>query len=199
MADLLSGIVLVEGLSRFMPALLVLLLLFAILEYTHALGKNTFVNVFIALCASVLVLISPQVSGMLSFMTPWFMVLFFFIIFVLIGFKSMGVSDAQIMSVMSEYRGISWILIFIAIVIVAVGLGNVFGQDLLEEQPGYSQNLDGTYTTPEGEVINDLPPGAIPKSDYQSNLTKTLFHPTILGFALIGLIATFTVLFMTRS
>jgi hypothetical protein len=46
--------------------------------------------------------------------------------------------------------------------------------------------------------VSELPPGEVASTNYQTNLTSTLFHPTILGFALIGLIATFTVMFMTR-
>jgi len=201
MADLIAGLTLVEGFSRFVPALLVLLLLFAILQYTGALGKNLFVDVLVSLCVAVLVMISPKASYVLSFMAPWFVVLIFFIIFMLIAFKAMGVSDGQIMVAMSNYRGIAWTIIFIAIGIAAVGLGNAIGQQLLEGGGSsgdvYIPNQDGTYTAPDGSVVRDLPTGA--STDFQNNLTSTLFHPTILGFALIGLIGAFTVFFMTRA
>ncbi|MCB9358392.1 hypothetical protein H6503_00515 [Candidatus Woesearchaeota archaeon] len=202
MADLIAGLSLVQGLERLMPALLVLILLYGILEYTKALGKNPFVNVFIALIAAALVLISDKATQMLAFMTPWFVILFFFIIFMLIAFKSMGVSDSSILGAMKNNRGIVWTIIFIGIIIAAVGLGNVIGQELLNKQPGvqkYVQNSDGTFTSPEGTIVTTLPEGATSSSSYQDNLTLTLFHPKVLGFLLIALIAAYTVQFMTKA
>jgi len=199
MADLIAGLTLVEGLSRFIPALLVLLLMYGILQFTGALGKKPLIDVLISLCIAIMVLISGKVSSAISFMAPWFVVLFFFLIFVLIAFKAMGVQDSSIMAVLKEYKGISWIIVFIAIIIAAVGLGNVVGQQLLDEQPGYSPNSDGSFTSPEGVVVQQVPEGALVQNDYQNNLTTTLFHPQILGFALIGLIAAFTVHFMTKT
>lgn len=200
MADLIAGLTLVEGLSRFIPALLVLLLMYGILQFTGALGRKPFIDVLISLCVAIMVLISNKVSSAISFMAPWFVVLFFFLIFVLIAFKAMGVQDSAIMGVLKEYKGISWIIVFIAIIIAAVGLGNVVGQQLLDEQPGYVQNSDGSFTSPNGVVVNQVPEGAVmAQTDFQSNLTTTLFHPQILGFALIGLIAAFTVHFMTKA
>ncbi|MFT4303417.1 MAG: hypothetical protein ACMXYG_02555 [Candidatus Woesearchaeota archaeon] len=202
MADLIEGLALIDGLHRFMPALLVLLLLYAILEYSKALGKNPFVNVMISLVVASLVLVSEAASNILAFMAPWFIVMFFFIMFMLIAFKSMGINDGQIMNAMRENTGIVWTVIFVGIVIAAIGLGNVLGQQLLNFQPGvqsYQQNPDGTFTSPGGEIVAQLPEGATATSDFQNNLTRTLFHPKVLGFVLISLIAVFTVQFMTKG
>lgn len=201
MADLLTGLSLIEGFSRVIPALLILILLFAILEHFKVFGEGkTFVNAIIALCAAALVLVSSKASTILAFMTPWFVVLIFFIIFMLIAFKAMGVKDSAIMGAMKDNRGIAWTIIFIGIGIGAIGLGNVMGQDLLESTQGvdysqYTKNTDGTYTAPDGTKVDQLPAGG----SYQSNFTKTLFHPKVLSFALMGLIAAFTVQFMTRK
>jgi ABC-type antimicrobial peptide transport system permease subunit len=201
MADLISGLTLIEGFSRFLPALLVLIIMYAILEYTGALGKNQFLNIMVSFVISLVVLLSEKVSNVLSFMAPWFVMLIIFLIFVIIVFKSIGVSDGQIMSVFNEYKLIVWFIIFFCLVIAIVALGNVFGQELLEGQPGqqtYKQNVDGTYTAPDGSVVNVLPPG-VDSNEYHSNLTSTLFHPTVLSFIVLGLISAFTIYFMTKS
>jgi hypothetical protein len=198
MADLISGLSLIEGFSRFLPALLVLLVMYAVFEYTKVFGTNHTLNVLISFVISVIILLSEPISLALSTMAPWFVILIIFIVFVIVVFKSMGVSDSQIMSVFAEYKMVVWIIIFLCIGIGIVGLGNVFGQELLDSTQGYVLNADGTYTTPEGSIVRELPKG-VDGGEYQSNVTSTLFHPTILSFVLIGLIAAFTVFFMTKS
>lgn len=198
MADLIAGLDLVTAASRFIPALFVLIIVFAILSFTKAIGENQFVQAIVALCVAVLFLLSGKASAVIAEMVPWFVVLFVFIIFILIAFKAMGVSDSDIMSAMTNHRAIiMWVIAF-SVLIGALALGNVFGQSFLEQQPGYSSyqaNPDGTFTTPDGTIV-DAPPAT--SADFHSNLTRTIFHPTILGFALLTLIATFTIYFMTK-
>jgi len=112
----------------------------------------------------------------------------------------MGVSDHQILEVMKNYKGVTWTVLIVALIIGIISLGNVLGQGLLEQQPGYyTQNPDGTYTTSGGVVVSEIPPGGVASTSYQGNFTRTLFNPKILSFALLGLIATFTVYFMTKT
>ena len=207
MADLISGLSIVQGLGRLIPALLVLFVVYAILSFTQALGKNHFVQAIVALCVAALFLVSAKATSLISFMTPWFVVLFIFIIFILIAFKSMGVSDVQILSAMNNHRSIVIWIISLSALIGVLGLANVYGQGLLGKQPGYedyTQNPDGTFTSPDGEIIQSIPVSSAQAtsgsgtSDFSTNLTRTLFHPKILGFMAMGVIALFSIYFMTR-
>lgn len=199
MADIISGLTIVSGVSRFIPALLVLFVVYGLLSLTKAIGDNKFIHALIAFCIAAIFLVSEGATKVVSFMAPWFVILFIFIIFILIAFKTMGVSDASILKVMGEYRSIVFWIISLAAVIAVLALANVYGQGLLNVQPGYEdyvQNSDGTYTTPEGEIVAQ-PPGVASPS-FSTNLTRTIFHPQILGFMLIGLIGVFSVYMMTR-
>lgn len=197
MADLIAGMALATMMSRFIPALLVLVVMYGILGYSHALGDNKFVHALLSVCVAVLFLYSTKTTDMVAFIVPWFTVLFIFIIFILLAFKTMGVSDDIILKTMGEYKGITWWILILAIIIGLVSLSNVLGQGFLEKQPGYTPNTDGTYTSPSGEIVQSTG-GSTTSSDFGSNLTNTIFHPTILGFLLVGFIASFSVYFMTR-
>jgi hypothetical protein len=203
MADLFSGLTLATGLARFVPAVLVLIILYGILGFTKALGDNKFVHAMISFCVALLALVSYRASEVIAILTPWFVILFIFIIFVLIAFKSMGVSDSQILSAMGEYKAIVWWVVAVSLIIGVISLTNVFGQTMLEQQSGfeegYIENVDGTYTLSDGRIVN-APTGGLSSatSNFRNNATRTIFHPRVLGFALIGIISAFTIFFMTR-
>ena len=192
MADLVAGLTVIEGFNRIVPSLLVLLLVYALLEFTKAIGENKGLNIFISLVVAVLVALSDKASQFIAFSTPWFVVLFFVVIFAVIGFKTLGVSDSTILGVFREFRGIPWLIGFVAVIIAVIGLGQVMGQDLLEQQPGYGAEAPNG-TAGQAQV------GTTGSDDFQSNFVRTLFHPTILSFILLGLIAAFTVLFMASK
>jgi hypothetical protein len=206
MADLISGFSLLDHIARFIPALFVLVILYGILGFTQTLGNNKFVHALIAFCVAILFLVSSQATRVISIMAPWFTVMFIFIIFILVAFKTMGVTDGQIMNVMKGHTSVVWWIIAIAIIIGIVSMGDVFGQRLLTQQPGYEdavQNADGTYTLPSGEIIEEIPTtntqtNNVAGSSFHSNVALTIFHPKILGLMLVGLIASFSVYFMTR-
>ena len=189
-----------EGLGRFVPTLLVLVIVYAVLNFTKALGDNKIIEALVAVFIAALFLVSDTASNVIAFMAPWFVILFIFLIFTIIAFKAMGVTDAQIFGAMKSYRSISIWVISLSIIIGLLGIANTYGQGLLSRQPGYEQytaNPDGTFTSPEGDIVSSIPPGSATGS-FRTNLTRTLFHPEILGFALIGLIASFSIYFMTR-
>lgn len=191
MADLVAGLTVIEGFNRVVPSLLVLLLVYALLEFTKAIGENKALNIFISLVVAILVALSDKASQFIAFSTPWFVVLFFVVVFMVIGFKTLGVSDSTILGVFREFKAIPWLIGFVVLIIAAIGLGQVMGQDLLEQQPGYSGGA-----APNGTAAQA---GATDSADFHTNFVQTLFHPTILSFILLGLIAAFTVLFMASK
>lgn len=200
MADMIDGLNLMGAFSRFIPALLVLVVVYAMMLASGKLGKNQFVNSMVAFSLAAMVLFNSNVSYLISFIAPWFVVLFVFILFMLVAFKSTGVSDSLILEAMKSRTYISWTIVFIAIAILLYGVGQLFGQGLLigDSQPqiqntqeleiiDYSESGDPIYATTSTATDN-----------FNTNLNNTLFHPSILGLGLIGLIAAFTVFFMTK-
>ncbi len=191
-----------SAIPRFMPALLVLVVVYAMMLSSGKLGKNQFINSIVAFALAAMVLVSENVSRLIGFISPWFVVLFVFVLFMLIAFKSTGVTDSMILDVIKSRNYIAWTIAFIAIGILLYGVSQMFGQDLLTgESPasqvsGQSQNNEIVDFMDDGTPIYTTT--LTSTDDFDTNLNNTLFHPSILGLALIGLIATFTVFFMTK-
>lgn len=201
MADVIDGLNLMSAFSRFVPALLVLVVVYALMLSSGKFGKNQFVNAVIALTMAAMVLMSDNISGLISFIAPWFVVLFMLILFMLIAFKSTGVTDSMILSVMKTKAYVSWTIVFIIIAIVAYGISQMFGQNLLtgENTPQIAQqnqNLEIIDYGADGVPVYGTT--STSTDDFDTNLENTLFHPAILGLALIGLIAAFTTFFMVK-
>ena len=82
--------------------LLVFTLVFALLEYKKILGDHKGINGLVALSIAVLVSISGTATQIISFAAPWFVVLFFFIIFLLLAFTIFGAGEKDFMSVLTR-------------------------------------------------------------------------------------------------
>jgi hypothetical protein len=206
MADLLTGLSLVSSLNRFVPALLVLFVVYGILGFTKAFGGNKNLHALISFLIAVLFVLSPRPTLMVAFMAPWFVVLFFFIIFVLMGFKILGVSDEGILKALANYRAIVWWILGFAIIIGLVGLSNVLGQKFLDERQGITstdaQNFASPYDTVKANqtyTTGQVAPNSVSSQSFGNNVINTIFHKQVLGFILVALISTFSVYFMSQS
>jgi len=195
MADFLAGVDLLAKFSGFLPILLVFIVVYALLRLTHVFGDNNNVDIAIALLLAGLMLFSPAAQYIISFMAPWFVVLFFFIIFILLAVKLFGTSDSDIMSFIKGSRygtTVIWWVIAVSIIIALFAFSNVFGQTLLSQQSG-TQVQDASnpgVVTPDGNSAS---------SSFQNNLWSTLYNPKILGLAFILIVASFTIRFLSYS
>jgi hypothetical protein len=195
MADIIDGLNLMESFSRFIPALLVLVIVYAVMLSSGKLGKNQFINSMVAFSLAAMVLFNEGISKVINIISPWFVVLFIFVIFILIAVKSTGVTDSMIIEVIKGRNYIVWTIVFIAIGILLYGIGQMLGQDLLTgDKPIVSTQEIVNYES-DGTPIYSTTSTAT--DDFNTNFNNTIFHPAILGLGLIGLIAAFTVFFMT--
>ena len=149
--------------SSFFVFLFVWLTVYAILQYTKVLGNNQGISVIIGLVIGLLVLFSPIATGVISFISPWFAVIFIFAILATVGLKVMGATDADIAG--SQLKPIVGIVVLLILIIGAVS---------------YVRN-----------EIN-LPGENETSVDYQKS-ESVIFHPTVLGAIFILVIAVFTI------
>jgi len=214
MADVLAGLSLIEGFSRLLPALLVLLATYAILQSYKILGGKAAIDALVAVVVAALVLLSSHAVTIISYATPWLVVLFFVLAAGIVGFKSMGFSDAQILSgLKTRAVAVPWIVGFLVIVIGMLAIGQANGQALLEEHSDVAQKQANgelsesqsvalangqTYATGNGGEPS-LNSRSVATGSFSNNVGNTIFNPTVLSFILLGLIGAFTVLFMTGS
>lgn len=181
----------VSLLQHFSPIIifvLVLVLVYALLQSTKALGDNKIIHALIALVIGLIVLYSKVATDMISYMAPWFTILFVFIIFVLIMYKLFGASDDSIRNVITHHTGLQWGIAIIAIIIIIGAMGHAFGQQALTERTGVAPTEEGAAE--EGAAAGE---GGTATASFSRNLSATFYHPKILGVLFILILAAFTI------
>ena len=168
--------------------LLVFVIVYAIMQFTSFAGKNKILHALIGFLIAVVFLFSTSATTVVTFIAPWFTIMFIFIIFMLAAYKLFGATDDQIRGVISKNSTVQYFILALGIIIALFGLGSAFGQDLLGATQGISEAQDTTTATEAGDVAS---------ASYQQNLVATLFNPKILGMILLLVIAAFTIRAMT--
>ncbi len=173
-----------ELLGNFTPIfsfLFVFVIVYALLEKTKVLGENRGLHSMISLCIAFIIFISPAVNQIIVETTPWFVLLFVFLMFLLMSVKFVGIQETEFIGVLGG-KTASWWLIAIALIILLGVSGQIFGPKLLAFTSGEVPGEPGTATT-----------GSTATSSYSTNLGRTIFHPQFLGMVALLLIAAFTV------
>lgn len=166
--------------------LFIFILVYAVLELTKVLGENKGLHAISALCVAILFSLSPQAMTIVTGAAPWFVVLLFMIMFLLIGtrFAFGEKGDELLLGVFGKTTGGWWIFIPV-LVIMGILLASAIG-------PGLTQGANETQQAEVGE-------GSTATSNWQTNINNTLFHPKVLGTAALLLIAMFAVLMLTST
>lgn len=167
--------------------LLVFVIVYAILQFTKFAGTNKILHAIIAFLVSIVFLFSTSATTVITFIAPWFTIMFIFIIFMLVAYKLFGATDEQIKNVISKSSTVQYFILAVGIIIALLGLGSAFGQELL----GFTQDISSAQ-----EVAGT---GEVSTASYQQNLVATIFNPRILGMILLLVIAAFTIRAMTPT
>ncbi len=161
-----------EHFSKFFVFLFVWLIVYALLQYTKILGEdkaNQGISVILGLIVALFVLFSPIATGIIQYITPWFAVIFIFIVLAGIGLKMMGASASDI--------GGPQVKTLIGVVIVIV---------LIVGSLSYVRD-------------NISVPGDNETSADYSESSNFIFHPSVLGAIFILVIAVFTVALLAKK
>ena len=207
MATLLeSG--LLESFEMIFALIFVVAITYGILTLTKVFGNNKGVYGVIALVLRIFVLIIPEVTDIILTMTPWFVMFFIFLVFVIIGYKIFGATDADITAAVKD-RAVIWVILIVCVLIIIGAFASVFGQRLLtgDLSPGGQVGVDSGRTIIDaqtGQVIRGDGRRAASSSrtgsrDYAQNVFSTIMHPKVLGFGLIGLISLFTIAILSME
>lgn len=109
---------LLERFSSFFVFLLVFIVIFGILEATKLFGKGKEgLNAWISLFIAILAILSEKVTAIIAFASPWFVVVFILLFFIIVGakfFGGEGVNFAELIKNPNVY----WVLIIIAVIIM---------------------------------------------------------------------------------
>ncbi|MFC1691118.1 hypothetical protein ACFL0W_02950 [Nanoarchaeota archaeon] len=168
-----------ENFSIIFSMILVLGVVYGVLEVTKVLGDSKGLNALIGVICAFFVLMAPRVHELIEFIAPWFVFVFVLFIFLVMGMKMFGDPSAGL--AFADLTTVNWILFIIGIIIIVLGFGKVFGQETLEK----------TVIQDGEEISVSEIEGSAASGEYESNFYTTLFHPKIIGFGLIMLIAFF--------
>src|SRR3989338_756258 len=185
---------LLEGISFIFPWLLVFAFVFAILQKTKVIGENKSINGLIAVVAAFTILLSKAAIAILNFVIPWFAVAIIFFILLVLLYMIFGHTDKSIFEYVKEDKGIGWALFVVGLLIVIAGFGSVFGQQLTSLS--FPDDEQVTIDEQIGEITVTRGVGT---PSHKQNVIATLFHPKILGFIVIFIIAIFTVSLLSQS
>lgn len=178
--------------SAIFPALLVFVLVYAILEKTKMLGESKPIHAIVAIVAAFMVMLSKNILEMINFGAPWFILVFVFGVLLIMIYRFMGASEADLSRVIRTDKALIWFIFAIGILIVIVSISQVYGQRLLEQEA-------------EGENITVAEARELAKEagedgiTYRSELHKTFFNSKVLGLIFIFLVAVFTISLLTRE
>ncbi|MBU0536746.1 MAG: hypothetical protein KKE20_07295 [Nanoarchaeota archaeon] len=176
---------LLEHFTIIFSLIFVIAIVYGIFSMGRVFGDNKGLHALIALVVGLLVIMVPDITGIISVMIPWFTLLFIFILFLIVTYKIFGATDSDVMSVLKVDNVVIWVIIIIAIVIVIGSFSTVYGQKMLEKTTGESAGTSGgTSSATTGDTGT---------ASYESNVSATFFHPKVLGMIFILLVAVFTI------
>lgn len=157
-------------LEYFMPVfvwLFVWALLYAILDKTNLFGDNKFLKALVSFSLSMLFLLTQNLMKLVSIITPWFVILIIAVLFIMLFFMFVGAKNEQIAAAFTD-KVVIWTVLIVLGIIFIYGITQVYGTDI--------HTVYGGGNATETEGLNQA-------------IGKILFHPKILGVALIMLIA----------
>jgi membrane-associated HD superfamily phosphohydrolase len=167
--------------SGVFPFLLTVVLMYAILSMTAWFKEKKTWAAMIAIITGFMTLLSPIAIKSINLMAPWFVLFVIFLIlfvlaFMLFGFEQKAITD---FIVSGEYGIGTWVM---AIMLI-IGIGSVVF--VVNEEKSFGELTAGNQT-------------GVKESD-EFGFWQTLFHPKVLGMALILLLSFFTIKYMTKS
>src|SRR3989344_1074153 len=107
-------------LDYFSPALVLILifvLLYGVLEKAKLFGESKGLHALVAFVFGLVFILVEPLRELVVDIVPWFVLLFFFIIIMLIGVMMLGIEQNSIASYVTEYSGVTITLIIIIILI----------------------------------------------------------------------------------
>lgn len=177
MATLLD-IGLFEKFGSIFPFLFVLVVIYGTLNHVKFLGENKFIHSAIALIFAILVLASDSISAIINEMAPWFVLVFMFIIFLVMLFKTMG-EQKEFIPKEVEWIKMTFLIVFFVIFIFSV--------------------IDATVWDKDTRQYEDVVTGGEVGGGNKEAFFATLRHPKVLGLILILLISSFTIQNLTKA
>lgn len=184
---------LLQNVQVIFPFLLILVVTFAVLT-KYMFKDKTGIAALIAFALAVMSISSNIVIKTINLMSPWFVLLVIFSLMVLLSYQAFGISEDHILSILkSKDYGIDFSYWMIALILI-ITIGSLVSV-LSEEQggvpgPGLSAGESGSggYGTEGTKLVTSINK----TGGQEAAFFNTIFHPKVLGMAVVLLIGMFT-------
>ncbi|MBI4448280.1 hypothetical protein HY643_04830 [Candidatus Woesearchaeota archaeon] len=156
-------------LDYFMPVFVFLFIfgiLFAILEKTNLFTRNKGINSLVAFTLSLIFVLTPDLMNLVSVMTPWFVILIVFTLFIILIFMFVGIKEEAVSAAFAS-RSVVWFLVVVCFIILIYAMTEVYGSRI--------HGITAGEEAGEGSAVNDV--------------GRVIFHPRILGVGFLLVIA----------
>ena len=142
------------------------------------------------MCSSDL-MISKNIISIINVGAPWFVLVFVFLTLLLLIYRFMGASEANLTNVITKDKAVIWALLAIGLIIVIASISNIYGQKLLVKEQVEVIGEDGQVMIKNVTVQENV--------NYKSELHGTFFNTKIIGLMFIFLVAVFSISLLTRT
>ena len=173
---------LLQHFDSIFPFLLILVFGYIILTRISWFNENKAIAAIMAFSLAILSLFNPVAIKTINIMAPWFVLLFVFMLLVFMAYVAFGVKEDTILQTITQgnyAKDFGW---WILAIVLIIGLGSL--STVISQEKGF------TPLTTADNASAAAPAGT---GTEESGFWETLFHPKVLGLALILLIAMFTI------
>ena len=170
-------------------------LIYAVLTKTSVLGGNKTVAIWIAVSMSFFFAFSAKAGEFLDAVIPSFVIFLIGIFVLLVAFVFIGGDASKISTMFSAQNPAMmgyWVFIITLLILVG-GLGKVY----FDPNSSTDTQIEGNYTGDAVIQVESSTDGV--GGQGEDALWDTIFHPQVLGFILLMLVATFSVMFLTKA
>jgi phosphatidylglycerophosphate synthase len=181
---------LLEHFSVIFTMLFVYAIVFGVLQLTKVLGGSKAIDALVALCCAVFLAFSSKPQEVIKMISPWFLILIIFGMFLLMAMRFMfgDEGDEMLVKIMGGKQSAgAWIFVIAIGIMVWAGM-SLFG-------PEVTPNGNSTTTTTSTSIGTS---GSTSTPDWKTNVLNTLFHPKVLGTVIVLVIALFAVQLISR-
>lgn len=162
------------------PFLFVLVVVYAVLARTEWMKEKQGVAFLLAFVLAVMTLFSSIAVKTINRMAPWFVLLIIFVVLLLLAYQALGLKEESILKVITGKEYGSTIGYWMLALILIIAIGSL--TSVVSEEKQFTSLAAGENAT-----------GAVPAQGEQVGFWATIFHPKVLGLALLLLIAMFTI------
>ena len=131
MATLLEG-----GFLTFLTPIFIFIFIFvifyALMEKLKFFGDKSGTHALIAFCLAILFIVVPETREMINFITPWFVVLVIFGLFIIMGLMFLGYKEESIIAGVTEGGTVLPLVIVAVVVLFLVAIVKVFGASVFK-------------------------------------------------------------------